>query len=108
MLIDKYKELTNQAPEGIPKAVENYYSLLAKFTWDCVARTIPLILSVDTVQFDGEIHETVDDDDDDTEAGDDNKRKYVAYIYPVLFTSNSWPREVALKGKVKISEGTIV
>jgi len=52
-LIDQYNELTNQAPKGIPKAVENYYSLLAKFTWDRVARTIPLILSVDSVQFDG-------------------------------------------------------
>jgi len=33
---------------------------------------------------------------------------YVSCMYPVLFTSNSWPREVAVKGKVKFSEGAVV
>ena len=101
MLIEKYKELTNQAPDGIPKPVEDYYSSLAKFTWDCVARPIPMILSADAQKFDGEIHETTDGDDD-TEDG--NERKFVSYIYPVLFTSNSWPREIAMKGRVKVLE----
>ena len=100
MLIDKYKALTNQAPDGIPQPVDEYYSSLAKFAWDCVARPIPMILSKDTQKFDGDIHETKDGDGDD---GDDsNNGKFVSYIYPVLFTSNSWPREIAMKGKVNV------
>ena len=102
MLIDKYKALTNQAPDDkIPQAVDDYYSSLAKFTWDCVARPIPMILNKDAVKFDGDIHETKDGDDG--EDGDDSiKGKYISYIYPVLFTSNSWPREIAMKGKVNV------
>ena len=99
MLIDKYKALTNQASDGIPKAVDEYYSSLAKFTWDCVARPIPMVLSKDAQKFDGGIHEIKDGDGD----GDDNsKEKFVSYIYPVLFTSNSWPREIAMKGEVNV------
>ena len=100
VLIDKYKALTSQAPAGIPKAVDDYYSSVAKFAWDCVARTIPMIMSTDEAKFDGEMHETGDGDTED-----DNeyfKGKDITYVYPVLLTSNSWPREIALKGKVKI------
>ena len=102
MLIDEYKTLTNQAPDGIPKAVEDYYTSLAKFTWDCVARNIPMILSTDETKFDGAVHET---GDGDGEADDEGKD--VSYVYPVLLASNSYPREIALKGKVKISKDTI-
>ena len=101
MLIDKYKALTNQAPDDkIPQAIDEYYSSLAKFTWDCVARPIPMILNTDAQKFDDDIHETKDGDDD--EYGDSIKGKYISYIYPVLFTSNSWPREIAMKGKVNV------
>ena len=110
MLIDKYKALTNQAPDGIPKAVDEYYSSLAKFTWDCVARPIPMIISKDAQKFDGDIHETKDGDGDGEDDDDRNKGKFVSYIYPVLFTSNSWPREIAMKGKVNVldSQETII
>ena len=101
MLIEKYKELTNQAPNGIPRAVCDYYSSLAKFTWDCVARPIPIIMSIDPPKFDGEIHESNEGDDEDGDDEDGDKGKFVSYIYPVLFTSNNWPREIAMKGKVK-------
>ena len=93
--------LTNQAPDGIPQPIKDYYSELAKFTWDCVARTIPMIMSTEVGKFDGDIHETKDGDDEDDD--DSNKGKFVSYIYPVLFTSNGWPREVAMKGKVNVS-----
>ena len=102
MLIDEYKTLTNQAPDGIPKAVEDYYTSLSKFTWDCVARNIPMILSTDETKFDGAVHET---GDGDGEADDEGKD--VSYVYPVLLASNSYPREIALKGKVKVSKDTI-
>ena len=101
MLIDEYKTLTNQAPDGIPKAVEDYYTSLAKFTWDCVARNIPMILSTDETKFDGAVHETGDGDGEDDDEGKD-----VSYVYPVLLTSNSYPREIALKGKVKVLKDT--
>ena len=100
-MINKYKALTSQVPGDIPQPVEDYYSSIAKFAWDCVARTIPMILSTDVTVFDGEMHETGDGDtEDDNEI---HKGKDVTYVYPVLFTSNSWPREIALKGKVKVS-----
>ena len=70
--------------------------MLAKFTWDCVARTIPMVMSTDEIKFDKEIHELKDDDDDNY-----NGEKHISYVYPILFTSNRWPREVAIKGKVK-------
>ena len=102
MLIDRYKTLTNQASAGIPKAVDEYYSSVAKFAWDCVARAIPIILSTDVTVFDNEMHDTGDGDtEDDNEI---YKGKDVTYVYPVLLTSNSWPREIALKGKVKVSK----
>ena len=99
-LTKEYKVSTNQAPKGIPKSIEEYYSALAKFSWDCVARPIPLIMSTDYTKFDEEMHETREAGDDDID--DDKEGKDVLYIYPVLLTSNNWPREVALKGKVII------
>ena len=102
ILIENYKALTEQAPKGIPKGIEEYYTTLSKFSWDCVARPIPMIMSTDNTKFDKELHETKEGSDSDGD-DDDNKRKDVTYIYPVLFTSNSWPREVALKGRVKIT-----
>jgi len=57
-------------------------------------------MSTETRKFDGSIHETKDGDDEDND--DSNKGKSISYIYPVLFTSNSWPREVAMKGKVNV------
>ena len=97
-LIKNYKELTGQAPKGIPDGIEEYYTTLSKFSWDCVVRPIPMIMSTDHTKFDKELHETKEGGDDD----DDNEGKDISYIYPVLLTSNSWPREVALKGRVNI------
>ena len=105
-MINQYNVLTSQAPDGIPQPVEDYYSAIAKFAWDCVARTIPMILSTDVTVFDGEMHETGDGDtEDDNEI---YKGKDVTYVYPVLLTSNSWPREIALRGKVKVSRDSTI
>ena len=98
MLTKEYKVLTNQAPKGIPESIKVYYSVLAKLSWDCVARPIPMIMSTDNTKFDKVLHETKEANDDD----DDNEGRDISYIYPVLLTSNNWPREVALKGKVVI------
>ena len=59
-----------------------------------------MIMSTDETKFNKEIHELKDCDEDDGD-GDDDKEKHISYVYPILFTSNSWPREVAIKGKVK-------
>jgi len=57
-----------------------------------------MVLSIDEdQQYDEEIHELNEDEAD--EAVSSIKFKY---IYPTLFTSNSWPREVALKGRIKL------
>jgi len=96
VLIEEYKILTKQAPRGIPKSISEYYSMIARFTWDCVARPIPMIMSTDETKFNKELHESKEDGDDGGEGKD------ISYIYPVLLTSNNWPREVALKGKVVI------
>ena len=74
-LTKEYKALTNQAPKGIPKSIKEYYSSLAKFSWDCVARLISLIMSTDYTKFDKELHETREAGDDD-----DNEGKDVSYI----------------------------
>ena len=100
-MTEKYKTLTDQAPKGIPKCIEEYYSTLAKFSWDCVARPIPMIMSTEYAKFDKELHEARETGDDD-----DHEGKEISYIYPVLLTSNNWPREVALKGKVIVLQPT--
>ena len=56
-----------------------------------------MVLSTDKDQYDNEIHELIDDDETDEAV---SSAKFT-YIYPTLFTSNSWPREVALKGRIK-------
>ena len=55
-----------------------------------------MVLSIEAKHFDETIHELKDEPDDV------NCSAAVQYIYPTLFTSNHYPREVALKGKVKI------
>ena len=93
-MLQEYKGLIKATPSCIPDGVEKYYSMLAKFTWDCVARTIPMVMSTEETKFNKEVHELKDDDDEE-------KEKHILYVYPILFTSNKWPREVAVKGKVK-------
>ena len=100
--MQEYEKLTNHISGDIPEDVERYYSMLAKFTWDCVARTIPMVMSTDENKFDKEMHELKDyDEDKDDDNDDDDKEKHISYVYPILFTSNRWPREIAIKGRVK-------
>ena len=94
MLTKEYKVLTNQAPKSIPESIKVYYSVLAKLLWDCVARPILIIMSTDNTKCDKVLHETKEANDSDKKGRD------VFHIYPVLLTSNHWPREVALKAKV--------
>ena len=53
-----------------------------------------MIMSTEETMFNTEMHELKDDEE---------KEKHIKflYVYPILFTSNRWPREVAVKGKVK-------
>ena len=53
-----------------------------------------MIMSTEETTFNKEVHELKDDDEEE-------KEKHILYVYPILFTSNKWPREVAVKGKVK-------
>ena len=60
-----------------------------------------MVPSMEADKFDDMIHELKDDP-----VNDDHSQSLpstdVVYIYPTLFVSNNWPREVAAKGKVKI------
>ena len=60
-----------------------------------------MVPSMEADRFDDMLHELKDDPED----GDHSQSlpsTDVVYIYPTLFVSNNWPREVAAKGKVKI------
>ena len=65
-----------------------------------------MIMSTAYTKFNKELHETKEGSDDDDNEGN-NEGKDISYIYPVLLTSNSWPWEVALKGRVNILPLTI-
>jgi len=55
-----------------------------------------MVLSTKCDKFDESVHELKDGAD---EVVDDSTM--ITYVYPTLLTSNAWPREVAMKGKVK-------
>ena len=74
-----------------------YYEKLANFTWTAVTKAIPMVLSTKCDKFDDSVHELKDGPVDVA-----NTPTAISYIYPTLLTSNSWPREVAMKGRVKI------
>ena len=85
----------------IPEQVKGYYEKIAKFTWTSTTKAIPMVPSVEADKFDDMIHELKDDPEDD-DYSQSLPSTNVVYIYPTLFVSNNWPREVATKGKVKI------
>ena len=85
----------------IPEQVKGYYEKLAKFMWTSATKAIPMVPSVEADKFDDMIHE-LKDDPEDSDHSQSLSSTNVVYIYPTLFVSNNWPREVATKGKVKI------
>ncbi|XP_065908437.1 golgin subfamily A member 6-like protein 7 isoform X4 [Dysidea avara] len=97
VLCKEYRDHVDRKDADIPPQVHEYYEKLADFTWTTVTKAIPMVLSTDKDQYDNEIHELIDDDETDEAV---SSAKFT-YIYPTLFTSNSWPREVALKGRIK-------
>ena len=58
-----------------------------------------MVFSTEEMYYDETVHELKDEPDDI----DPSAAYPVKYIYPILFTSNNHPREVALKGRVRIS-----
>ena len=60
-----------------------------------------MVPSMETDKFNDMIHVLKDDPEDD-DYSQSLSSTDVTYIYPTLFVSNNWPREVAAKGKVKI------
>ena len=98
---EAYKQHVGTNQVSIPDQVKDYYVKLAEFTWTSVAKAIPMVLSVEKTQFDDEIHELKDDPEDD-DCDCLLSATNINYVYPTLFVSNKWPREVAKKGKVKL------
>ena len=60
-----------------------------------------MVPSMEADKFNDMIHVLKDDPEDD-DYSQSLSSTDVTYIYPTLFVSNNWPREVAAKGKVKI------
>ena len=77
----------------LPPEVEDYYQSLAELTWCAVARPIPMIIAKSPESYCKMCHELKDGED--VEDG-----RAVSYVYPVLYSSNEWPRQVAQEGRV--------
>ena len=80
---------------SLPPEVVDYYQSLAELTWCAVARPIPMVIAKSPDTYHKIYHELKYDDDEETE---DNIA--IDYVYPVLYSSNKSPRELAQKGKV--------
>ena len=81
----------------LPPEVEDYYQSLAELTWCIVARPIPMVIAKSPDTYCKSCHELKDGED--VEEG-----KPVSYVYPVLYTSNEWPRQVTQEGKVVLKD----
>ena len=84
---------------SLPSEVKDYYQSLAELTWCAVVRPIPMVIAISPNTYCKFYHELKDDDDEDIE---DNKA--IDYVYPVLYSSNKSPRELAQKGKVVLKK----
>lgn len=88
-----YKLIT----KPLPPDVEDYYQSLAELMWCVVARPIPMVVAKSPDTYCKDYHELKDGED--VEDG-----KAISYVYPVLYSSNEWPRQVAQEGKVVLQE----
>ena len=73
--------------------VEDYYQSLAELTWCAVARPFPMILALSPDTYCKACHELKDGEDIEDGSA-------ISYIYPVLYSSNEYPHQVAQEGKV--------
>ena len=81
----------------LPSEVEDYYQSLAELAWCAVARPIPMIIAKSPDTYCKCYHELKDGED--VEDGSP-----VNYVYPVLYSSNEWPRQVAQQGRVVLKQ----
>ena len=81
----------------LPSEVEDYYQSLAELAWCAVARPIPMIIAKSPDTYHKCYHELKDDED--VEDG-----SAVSYVYPVLYSSNECPRQVAQEGRVVLKQ----
>ena len=81
----------------LPSEVEDYYQSLAELAWCAVARPIPMIIAKSPDTYCKSYHELKDGED--VEDGCP-----VSYVYPVLYSSNEWPRQVAQQGRVVLKQ----
>ena len=81
----------------LPSEVEDYYQSLAELAWCAVARPIPMIIAKSPDTYCKSYHELKDGED--VEDGTP-----VSYVYPVLYSSNEWPRQVAQQGRVILKQ----
>ena len=84
--------------ESLPSEVGDYYQSLSELMWYAVARPIPMITAKSPDTYCKSYHELNDEDDDIEDS------RAISYVYPVLYTSNKSPRELAQKGKVVLKK----
>ena len=82
---------------ALPQPVLDYYKELASLTWCAVARPIPMVMATQPDCYTKDFHDLKDGED-----GDDGKQ--INYVYPVLYSSNEWPKQVAQEGRVVLKK----
>ena len=56
-----------------------------------------MVCEIEEQRYKKEYHDLKDGESDD-------EGKPIAYIYPVLYSSNQWPRQIAQMGRVELEE----
>ena len=92
------KERTDAAKDGsLAPDVAKYYHTLAELTWQAISRPIPMVYGMEEQTYKKDLHDVKDGDSND-------EGKPVVYVYPVLYSSNQWPRQIAQIGRVELDE----
>lgn len=95
---DDEEKVEAEKGNSLHSEVMNFYSTLAELTWQAISRPIPMVYGTEEQVYKKDHHELKDGDSDNDEG------KAVVYLYPVLYSSNQWPRQVAQIGKVELQE----
>jgi len=96
--IKDVEERTEATKDGsLPPEVTNYYHTLAELTWQAISRPIPMVYEKEEQVYKKDYHDLKDGESDD-------EGKQIIYVYPVLYSSNQWPRQVAQIGRVELKE----
>lgn len=83
--------------DSLEPDVSKYYQALAELTWQAISRPIPMVYGIEEQVYKKDFHDIKD-------GGSDDEGMQIVYVYPVLYSSNQWPRQVAQIGRVELDE----